>query len=421
MRSFLYLTPYFPPMRRVGALRPLKFARHMPTHGWSPVVLCDLRRGDAVDVDMLDAVPPGLPVHYGYGRRAAATWAAFDRSPTAPPPAAARAASVATPWFKPEWVPLGEHSPTIPHARRALARTLDAHPECEAIVVNADPYAAMLVATAVGARRGIPVIHDLRDPWAPCELRRPRRPRLQRQIVDALERYCVEHAAKVILNNEQTRDAYLRHYAGVVDASRFTFIRNHGDPALIHHGEYATPSPFTVLFLGGLRRFVEGDVFLEALAHLRAQGVGPDALQLRVMGALPDEVAARARALGVLDMVHAHPLVPYREVGGFMQAADLLVAFSRSAQRIPAKLYDYVLSTRPILAVGDNPEVARMLEDVAGAAVCGPDDVTGVASAFAAAMARGKQREIARDATPFTSDTAAAALAHVLADVTAKR
>jgi glycosyltransferase involved in cell wall biosynthesis len=417
MRSFLYLTPYFPPMRRVGALRPLKFARHLPAHGWTPVVLCDLRASDAVDVDALEAVPTAIPVRYDYARRSAATWAAFDRTERAPQ-VATRSTSLATPWFNPEWVPLGEHSPNIPFARRALERALDAHPDCEAIVVNADPYAAMLVATTVGARRGLPVIHDLRDPWAPCELRRPRRPALQRRIVDALERRCVEGAARVVLNNAQTRDAYVRHYDGVVDAARFTFIRNHGDAALIDGGHFAPPDAFTILFLGGLRRFVEGDVFLDALAILRSQGVDASSLQLRVMGAVPDEVRARAVSLGVADMVSGHPFVPYREVGGFMHAADLLIAFSRSAQRIPAKLYDYVLSRRPILSVGDNPEAAGMLEHVAGTRVCGPEDAAGVAAAIVEAMAAGRQRDVARDATPFTSATAAGAMARVLNDAT---
>ncbi|MFT5993917.1 MAG: hypothetical protein ACI82G_002922, partial [Bradymonadia bacterium] len=37
--TLLYITPYFPPATKVGALRPLKFVRHLGAHGWRVVVL----------------------------------------------------------------------------------------------------------------------------------------------------------------------------------------------------------------------------------------------------------------------------------------------------------------------------------------------------------------------------------------------
>ena len=78
LRRFLYITPFFPPMGRVGALRPLKFARHLPALGWAPVALADLRAGDGVNPELLGELPDSTIVEWDYGRRAAANKAALD-------------------------------------------------------------------------------------------------------------------------------------------------------------------------------------------------------------------------------------------------------------------------------------------------------------------------------------------------------
>ena len=76
MHDFLYLTPYFPPQGRVGALRPLKFCRHLPSLGWRPIVLTDLWSGATLNRRLYEAVPSDIPIVYDYSARASK---AFDR------------------------------------------------------------------------------------------------------------------------------------------------------------------------------------------------------------------------------------------------------------------------------------------------------------------------------------------------------
>jgi len=404
VRRFLYLSPFFPPMTRVGALRPLKFARHLPAFGWAPVVLCDLRAGDSVDRRLGEAVPNSTIVVRDYSRQ---TIPASDRatSPTQPSPVASprprtpaqrRADKPGRRRLSAEDInPLGAHAFGIAHALRAARACLRAHPSCEAIVVNADPYAAMIVGTKLAAETGLPLIHDLRDPWSCCELRRGLRPAIQRAVVDRVERRAVEAAAAVILNTETALRDYRRHYSDL-DPGRFTCIRNHADAALIAAARpesKSTPvaapfTPFAVLFMGNFRRFVEGAAILEALALLRAEGLGADQLRLVITGAVPEALWAQAEALGVADMIGDHPFVPYVEVGPLMARAQLLLSFSHpTAQRIPAKIYDYLASDRPLLVIAENPELRDLLERAGGASVHPHADVQGIAATIAAAHA----------------------------------
>jgi len=427
MPRLLYISPYFPPQTRVGALRPLKFVRHLGDFGWDVTVLCDLKRGAAVDPDLLQHVPENVEVVADYARGAAERFAALQGAPPPPPksPAAPRppgrlkrfARTLETRLWSPEYVPLGEHSLDIPWARSAATRLLE-RGGYDAMLVNADPYAAMLVGDTMGERFGVPVVHDLRDPWATCDLRRPRRPAPQRALIDRLERRCVAGSHAFVLNTATALDVARAHYAddpALVD--RLRFVRNHGDPALVDHGAWDTPNRFTLLFLGTFRRFVQGEALLRALALLAERGRTPRDLALRITGTISPEAQDTIRALGVTDFVETHPFVPYPEVGPFMRTADLLIAVTHaSTMRIPAKFYDYATSDRPLLMIGDprHTELAGLVADLPGATWADLTDPLAIADAIESAMGAGRQQHVERSAAGLDSRTATARLVELL-------
>jgi glycosyltransferase involved in cell wall biosynthesis len=426
-RRLLYITPYFPPMTRVGALRPLKFVRHLSSFGWSSTVLCDLREGDTVDSALLEAVPETTTVVWDYGRRAAANKRCYDEGSFGPSKTAASSAKpgfarrlaeqIPEAWIPgPEFVPLNEHSLDIPHALAAARRVLADQP-CDAIMVNADPYAALLVGARLARETDLPLVADLRDPWALCSLRRPKRPRPQRALVDALEHRVFEQASAIVLNTQTARRDYLRHYAEI-PASRFHTIYNHGDAELVSQGSYPGFGRFTMLFLGNFRRFVEGDNLLEALAELRSRGLTGEDIGLVVSGRCPASARDKARALGVEDMLDSHPFVPYVEVGSFMQTADLLISLSNDTeQRIPAKIFDYATTSRPMLVIGDTRELVEMMREFPGARTAGRTDVQAIADAMQAEYEAGRQRELDRSHAGLDSHSATAELAEILDEI----
>ena len=440
MRRFLYISPSFPPVTSVGALRPLKFARHLPTHGWAPVVLADLHESDGMSRALLDAVPPSTLVRWDYSRHAADAARAFEAGalprarvdaggkPLDPPqglrrwlPRALRNEYRSRSFWFPDQrlLPMGHNLVDLRHATQAGRRALRAHPECEAIVVNAGPEAALLVGRRLALEFGLPLISDLRDPWGLCTLRQQGMPAPQRRWVAWMERRFVDASARFILNSETALADYRAHYADV-DPDRFACIRNHGDAALIAQGSAPPRAPFSILFLGNFRKFVEGDVLLEALGRLREAGYGADRVRFVITGRILGSARDLAARLGITEMVESAPFVPYTEIGPFMASMDLLVALSNdSRQRIPAKVYDYLTTARPIVVIADNPELRDMLAPIPGTAVCGLTDVAAVTEAFRRAIDAGRQQTVHRDTSAFDSAVAARALAHHLDAVTA--
>jgi glycosyltransferase involved in cell wall biosynthesis len=438
LRQFLYVSPFFPPVSRVGALRPLKFARHLPDHGWAPVVLCDLQRTDEMSRELASRIPESTVVvrDYGPGARACERAFASGRLPLPLPDeasegglarriwrAALRAYRSPTFWWpSDEYLPLGSQLRRMRHGLAAARRALAQHPGCEAIMVNADPNGALLVGARLAEETGLPLVQDLRDPWAHCDLRRRLRPLPQRRIIDGLERRALRNAAAIVLNTETTLAEYRSTYADIVAPERFHVIRNHGDPELVEDGTHPGFDRFSALFLGNFRRFVGSEALVEALARLRARGIDGTTLQLVVSGRMLGATWLHAHRLGVSDMLSKHRFVPYTQTGAAMEAADLLVSLShRTKQRIPAKFYDYVLTGRPMLVVTDNPELAALAGGLAGVDVRGLDDTDGIADAIHAAFVAGRQRTFERAIEPFHSRAAAARLASIFDRVTAAR
>ncbi len=430
MRRFLYLTPYFPPLARVGALRPLKFARHLPAHGWAPVVLCDLWATAQTDPDLLGAVPESTVVVRQWSRRAAPAWRSLSHTPPvgraddrvrSPPEATPSHLRRLVPrWLdNPELVPLGEHGPRMAWNLLVARRTLQQHP-CEAIVVNADPYAACLVGARLAAETGLPLVVDLRDPWALCELRRPRRPPPIRALIDRLERAVVTRAGAVILNTETTLNDYRQHYQDL-PPDRFHCIRNHFDAGLIDGGQHAGFDRFSLLFLGNFGRFIKADVLLRMLSELRRRGVPSQELQLVVTGEFDAGAWQLARALGVQDMIRLDAHVPYRQIGAVMAASDVLLLLiqPRGRQRFAAKFFDYLASERPIVAVSDNVELERLIRET-GAGVAVPHgDTNGLADEVYRLWQRGRGQRLPRHAEALSSEAASGRLASILDDLTA--
>ncbi len=421
MRKFLYITPYFPPQRKVGALRPLKFVRNLPEQGWEPVVLCDLRLNDALDQKLEEVVPPDIEVIRKYGQFSRyVDWryrsGKFPRTNQAAGHSPQIRRRSVFPALNPELVTLGRHSLDMHHGY-SVAKTRLQKSDCKAIMVNADPYAALLVGRRLSLEFSLPLILDLRDPWAPCDIRRRMRPPPQLRLVDRLERKAMESAAKVILNTQKSLEVYRGHYSDL-PADRFTLIRNFSDPALIFNGQYPGRNFFTMLYLGSFRRFVEGEQLIHALAELKRRSIKSSQFRLLITGNIVSKTQTLALKLGVEDFIEYHPFVSYGQVGSFMKTSDLLVVIGHARhQRIPAKLYDYIQIDRPILAISDNPEVSDLAKRVGGISVYGLDDIKGISDTIENEMELGRGRIVTHDTTGLDSVTAAKRLAAIFDEV----
>jgi glycosyltransferase involved in cell wall biosynthesis len=402
----LFLAWYFPPVGGAGVQRSLKFARFLPEHGVRPVVLAGPAaqgsRWAPADASLAAEVPPDLVV-----LRA-------ERGPE-PRPRDRR------------WQRLTGADPALAACWRAFvldagARAAAAH-RPRAIVVTLGPYECLAGALALGKELALPVIADLRDPWALDEMRAYGH-RLQQYCDQRRMRQELARCAAVIMNTPAATQM-LCSAVPTIAGDRAACITNGYDA-----GDFAAPPPaaprdgrFRIVHTG----YLHSDSALAADRRLRwrdlllggSRGVDLWGRTHRYLLAAIDRLASDAPALAERIEVHLHGVPspadeaetarsprsaqvrafgyrPHAETVAAMRAADLLflpmqgLPPGQPASIVPGKTYEYLASGRPILAAVPDGD-ARDFVQAAGAGVAvAPDDVDGMVRALRGFVAAGR-------------------------------
>ena len=436
MRSFLYLTPRFAPAATVGALRAVKFCRHLPVQGWRPVVLCDMEAARGFDPSLEALLPPGLCVEVGWRAESAAALAALRGGLRIPLDADTRGpvrraladrirATAPVLIDGPRALrqelklPLSASELRRIHHAVAAARRLVVRERCAAIVASGPPWEALVVGAIVAGLEGLPLLLDFRDPWAHCELGRAERSWMEQQKAQLLERWCVGQATALLLNTDAARDDYARVYGGRAGL-RIETLRNHAE-AWESRPEVERSGPFRLVCPGRLRDRVMSQGLVRALAALAAEGWGPDRLVLEVTGPLSRRAEDAFRAAGVLRFVRLVDWMPQAEVAGWLSRGDLMVVVTQpTQQRIPAKFYECIVAPRPLLVCGATPEIAALTAGMAGVALCDREDALAIAAAIRTTLS-GRRGSVVRKTSSLSSEAAAARLAELLVAVSPRR
>jgi glycosyltransferase involved in cell wall biosynthesis len=126
--------------------------------------------------------------------------------------------------------------------------------------------------------------------------------------------------------------------------------------------------------------------------RIRLHLVGP--LTIREKDALDQ---ARCR-----DLVEAHGYLPHEESLAFVRSADALFLPLHRLPRggratiLPAKLYEYLASGRPILAAVPDGDARDLLGSVDWTVRCAPDDVEGMAQGCSRSSSRCRRAAASR-------------------------
>jgi glycosyltransferase involved in cell wall biosynthesis len=420
MRKVLFIAYLFPPMANSGTRRSLSFVNHLPDHGWQPTVLTQADPpARSCDPALLDEVRAGTRIE-----RVALAGTILARGLARLLPSAALRARVAAAL---EWrfnSLLQTPDEVLAWYPQAVARGVALHREIGFDVIYASgwPWTAFLVARAIAKRTGVPYVLDYRDTWTPTGTAKWEAPsRMQARFGPWLQRLAARKAAALITVTEMLVPVIAR------DAARSSVhcITNGYEPADFP----AAPAPpaaasaerhYCIAYTGIYRDDYGLHELYRALRKLKDEG-SPALQRIRVRAA--GFKPGPARALGIDDVVEELGYVPHAEATRMMHEADLLylsvpTGFYASAS-LPGKLFEYMGSANPILAVvPQGSEVARVLADVGGALRVDPGDETAMlqvvrrlAAGEAAAMCAPRKRDRLQR---YTRSATTASLAGVL-------
>ena len=388
MKRLLFVTYYFPPSGGPGVQRSLKFVKYLPEFGWRPTVLT-VRPESASwpdpDPDSVAEIPEGILVERtgawdpyalyarlkGREKQEVISVGFTGEDGAVSPRRFARwiRANLFLPDARVGWVPFAT-------ARaRALMRQ-----KYDAVLTTGPPHSTHFAGLALHRTHGTPWLVDFRDPWTEIDYHADLPMSGPARALDALlERRVLRKADgfSVVSASMQRRFAQ-RGYASEV-------IENGFDPADFE--EFASSSTvssdaFVVAHVGNMNRARNPEALWKALSDTQNTSDWPD-LQCRFTGHVDSSVLASVSAFCPGVRLDTLPYVPHRTaIDRMREAALLLLCINRveGAEGIATgKLYEYLASGRPVLALGPvNGDAARILQETGAGRMFDFDDTEGV-------------------------------------------
>ena len=401
MRTILLITQAFPPEPVVGSLRAANVARAFHDAGHRVVVVTATVEGEAPGLrDWL----PGVTVHTialgpRYRERLTRLFrrlqSLLPRAPQAAAgfaPAAAGdgragpASGVRGLLLSLVWIPDDELRfvwPAYRAARRLLREKVDF------VYTSAPSHSTNLVGLLLRRLHAVRWAAEFRDPWcyphsAPVT---PFVARANRY----LERLSINAADYLVTVTDQTAELYRQRLG--VRAGKVVVARN-GIPSFTAREPRRPGGPFRIVYSGSIYGGRDPRAFIRAVAEVApecaAAGI-PLAVDIFAGDARADvPLDAWVSDLGLTDVVRVHDWLPHAEIQRVLRSADLLLLLAqRQPLQVPNKLYEYLGTRVPILAVADEQgETARMLRQAGGHYVVARDAPADIARALREAIAR---------------------------------
>jgi glycosyltransferase involved in cell wall biosynthesis len=332
-RKLLLVNHYFPPSAECGAFRMLGLVRHLMKYGWHSVVVTpNVRPLEARDPNLLQAVPRETVIYrvaYPQGH-------------------VARLLTRYVPYYA--W---------LPRAISACKRAIREH-RPDALSTSSPPHCVHLLGLYFKIFHGLPWIADFRDPWTTGRDMPPltRRVSLKQGEADLrkhLEQAVMRHADAVVSNTPLGEEALKAAYPAYADKV-FT-VTNGFDPERFAEKYDSTPGDGTlrILHTGEVYNGRDPRPLFDAIrASQFIKNLGPAGLRVRFLGRADFPASFSANGLGTI--VETPGQVPYNQVVQEMMHADILLLLYRPGRRVgvPAKLYEYLGTGRPILALAEN-------------------------------------------------------------------
>lgn len=385
MKRVLIITYYWPPSGGSGVQRWLKMSKYLPENGWQPVIYTtDGAEYPVEDPSLEKDVCPQAevirrPIKEPYSfykkflgiKKEQKIKAGFiDESGNQQGWKGRLSVWIRGNFFIPDarcwWV-----RPSV----RFLKKYLKTHP-VDAIISTGPPHSMHLIALKLKAALHLPWIADFRDPWTEIDFYDELRlTRIADRKQHRLEHQVLTKADHVVTVSWNWAKGLERLGAQ--------------DPVVIQNGydwEAGSTQPvpltkeFTLTHLGVIGPARNAPSLWQALSELKAENEDfSKALQIHLIGQVDQSVFQNLKQCNLVGntLVTAH--VPHDEVQKLQDASQVLLLLINNAPNakgiLTGKLYEYLASGRPILAIGpEDGDAARVLKETRAGTVVGFDE-----------------------------------------------
>ncbi|WP_417858704.1 glycosyltransferase family 4 protein [Xanthomarina gelatinilytica] len=354
----LIIAYYWPPAGGPGVQRWLKFVKYLPEFGIEPIVYVPSNPSyPIIDETLLSEVSEGITV--------------LKQPIKEPYKFAGFLSKSKTKTISKGIIPKGKRqSPIeklmlfirgnffIPDARKKWVRPsvqyLDTYIDdyhIQTVITTGPPHSLHLIGMELQKRAGVKWIADFRDPWTTIGYHKQLKlTKFAKQKHKALEKKVLQSANQIIVTSSVTKKEFEQ-----VTSKPIAVITNGYDTHTVSNPPLDTF--FSLAHIGSLLAKRNPKVLWQVLKELvdENKDFAKD-LQLHFVGSVSEDVLASIDFFGLSNYVYNHSYVTHNKAIEFQKKSQILLLIEVDSEEtkciIPGKLFEYMISNRPILALG---------------------------------------------------------------------
>ena len=374
MRKILFITYHYHPDAAVGAVRTVKYAKFLPSHGWQPHILtAETKYYERLDETPLDFDCP--VTRTGKWITPDDIYHKIRPSTAAPKQTSNRGSHKVKP--NPTWSPLSAKYPKWKRLVNSLSLTPDinagwyrpavkaalrliSRERYDAIYSSGPPHTCHVAALKVAKKSGLPWVIDFRDPWYEPERTRPHLLDWSKDFDRRKEMASVLTAALVVTTTPEWRERLIERYDGQIKDKCVTVLNGYDEtefPPLKEVPVRRPPGPTTFFHGGTLYAGRNPNALLQAAGELIREGfVNREGIRFNFYGNVDFDRSEIDSIIAAYDLCEVVTFAPGVKKADYIQMtleSDVLILFQSDMNTVhlPAKTFEYLATGNRILTL----------------------------------------------------------------------
>ncbi|MGY0406916.1 MAG: glycosyltransferase family 4 protein [Polaribacter sp.] len=359
----LIITYYWPPAGGSGVQRWLKFVKYLQDFGIEPIVYTvDNAKYPKEDVSLLAEIPEGITVlkqpiwnpqnvifwkkkrmqKEGISNVSSNKFLSFLRG------------NFFIPDPKLFWV-----KPSVKFLQKYITKN-----KIETIISTGPPHSMHLIALKLKKKNNFKWIADFRDPWTNLYYNNDFRQRnFAKNKNSKLETTVLETADLVVTVSNSLQNYFSKK------AKNVAVITNGFDDEILQTESLTLDKKFTISYIGLLPKQSNPKLFLKVIQKLiQKNSAFKNDVMLHFIGDISDEVRQEVLHLGLLENTNFKGYVSHQKAIFYQKKAQVLLLLIPNVKNskgiLTGKLFEYLTSKRPILALGqEDGDLSEILQE----------------------------------------------------------
>ena len=221
----------------------------------------------------------------------------------------------------------------------------------ETIITTGPPHSVHLIGLQIKQKLGVKWLADFRDPWTTIGYHKQLRlTSASKAKHKSLEKEVLNASDQIIVTSFVTK----KEFQGFTNKSIEVITNGYDDEATV---EFQMDTKFTLSHIGSLLSKRNPEILWRVLSELvRDNESFSKDFQLNFIGSISEKVLKSIKKYNLSNYIHEVGYVSHQEAIIYQKKSQLLLLIEIDSEDtkciIPGKLFEYMISNRPIVAIG---------------------------------------------------------------------